>query len=136
MSDMDNLTPLENEIQFAAEWWTARLRETFDTGSGELFSPKITALPDEQVEAFRLALIKEIRHVVEVEAGRLNRDSFCAIRVDYDADETLEEAAKVAGFNLRYRLPTKTTLKIYRGRVEAKRGYGAGFETVWKRGMA
>lgn len=126
---------LENEIQFAADWWTARLKETFDTGSGEIFSPKITALPDEQVGAFRLTLVDQIKHLIESEMQRLNRDSFCAVRVDYDADETLEEAALSAGFDLRYRLLPKTTLKIYRGRVEVKTGYGAGFETVWKRGM-
>lgn len=128
-----------------AKWWGDTLRQkprhdvlgpTRATESAEsvvgeamlnAFTSMWAPIPEEKIVAFETALAEQIAAEFERIANSPHTEALrVMLDVDYDPNRPLAEAAKKAGFDPKYRLPSKTTMKLHiNGAVELKSGYRA-----------
>jgi hypothetical protein len=115
-----------NTTEKAAAWWADQLRGPAKQDVGYESGTMLRAflafgkepIDEERIVAFQAARTKAI------DAAR-DQWGECTVSVDYNADDTLEDAGDAAGIDLRLRLPAKTVMWITPARVQVRCGYGA-----------
>lgn len=127
-------------IKIAADWWADQLRTppVHDVGDANLndkfntYHVKPELLPEEAIEAFShniRTLLKFYFENPEHEVSKMafGFDDYVCLEVDYHPKLILRACMPD---QLEGRLPLKTIMKVYKNRVEVKKGYGAPYEVL------
>jgi hypothetical protein len=126
------------EIEAAADWWDSRLgRGRRASGAADVDLLMAAARSRvgrsaEEVSAFRAALLDTLEKRIAPHWDTPKGASRRTVRVDYDPDPALADAAETAGLALENgELPIKTVMWIDPGVVTVKEGYGAQRVLAW-----
>ena len=139
---LNSLAPIEtatNPYDAIGSWWgRAVLRHALNNGAGDRLSPELTGLVADTSVARRSGVEENIGGFARALAGLLIETNGRAVRVDYNADPLLLEAANRAGMPA----DNMTTFPWYSSTiicpvhgggsvVIAKEGYGAPDAQIW-----
>lgn len=126
------------EIAAAADWWASRIgRGRRASGDAEVDLLMAAARTQsgrstQEVTAFRAALLDTLEKHIAPHWDTPKGASRRTVRVDYDPDQPLADAAEAAGLDLENgELPIKTVMWIDPGAVTVKEGYGAQRVLAW-----
>lgn len=122
------------EIEAAADWWASKLGVgRCASGAADVAAARTRGKRSfEEVATFRAALLDTLEARMAPLWDTPNGASRRTVRVDYDPDPALADAAAAAGLELKYgELPIKTVMWIDPGVVTVKEGYGAQRTLAW-----
>ena len=122
-------------ITVAVNWWAnAIYNPKFDNGEDSMASLMALMLSSknsftkEQLSTFKKELASEI-----IKNLNDSYDGECSLRVDYHPEGLLFTAAKKAGIDDDTSFPWKTCMHISEKEVSVSAGYGADWQTLWKK---
>ena len=121
---------MDKEIDIAVNWWAEQLgtrhQDAGDAHLNGMMQVFHCAEPptDEQKENFKIALKNQFNDA--------DKEHGFGLRVDYDPDVYLRNAAEEIGYKVTNgSFPVKTTMFVENGKVEISNGYGSPYMPIY-----